>query len=374
MNKILITGGAGFIGLNLTNALLKRGFKVTILDSVNEQIHGNNDFSYLSNVPNLKFIKGDITDKSIWRDLLFLNDTIIHLAAETGTGQSMYKIENYIKTNVYGTSIMLDLLTNIKHSIKKVIVASSRALYGEGKHFCIQHGVVYPNTRSSVHMDKRDFECKCPICMKPVETMATDESSLINPISVYGISKYNQEQLVLTVCKSLGIQSLAFRFQNVYGPGQSLINPYTGILSIFTNLIRNNKDLNIFEDGLESRDFVYIDDVVNALIIGIENNFLSYEAYNVGSGIRSTVLEVASNLIALLKSKTQIKVTGNYRVGDIRHSYADLSKVSNELGFKPRTDLFSGLNKFILWANKQNMTENSYDKSIEELKEKGFYK
>ena len=268
--KILITGGAGFIGSNLALELNNRGYSVTVIDNLSEQVHkkGKESTLYLSIKGKVNFINGDVRKKGDWEKALRGQDIVVHLAAETGTGQSMYEISRYVEVNIQGTAHLLHFLSNNNHSIKKVIVASSRAVYGEGKYFCEEHFIVYPEIRKEVDLISGRFECTCPVCGREVKLQATDELSKLHPTSVYGITKHNQEQMVLTVCSALGIPAIAYRYQNVYGPGQSLCNPYTGILSIFSTQIKNNNQINIFEDGRESRDFVYIDDVVQCNCYG----------------------------------------------------------------------------------------------------------
>lgn len=372
--KILITGGAGFIGSNIALNLFNKGYEITVLDNLSEQIHGKNAAIPEKLKDKVKFIKGDVIIKSDWLKAIEGQDAVIHLAAETGTGQSMYEIERYSRINILGTSILLDILTNEKHKIKKVIVASSRAVYGEGKYKCSSHGEVYPLSREERSMEKGDFELKCPMCSAELELLPTDEDSNINAGSIYGITKYNQEQMVLTVGKSLKIPSIAFRYQNVYGPGQSLSNPYTGILSIFSTRIKNGNDINIFEDGKESRDFVYIDDVVNATILGLEKDTGNYEVLNVGSGVPTDVLTVASTLKQAYNSTVEISVSGNYRIGDIRHNYADLTKIKTLLGYEPTISFEEGISNFVRWVETQDVKEDDYEKSINELKEKGLFK
>jgi len=374
--NILITGGAGFIGSNLSLKLINNGYNVTVLDNLSEQIHGNALESplYKSIKDKVNFIKGDVRSKDDWRIALKGQDIVVHYAAETGTGQSMYEISKYIDVNVGGTANLLDILTNESHQVKKIIVASSRALYGEGRYDCSKHGIVYPNAREVNDMKMGDFNCKCPVCHSNVTLVATDENSKIHPSSIYGITKQNQEQMVLNIGKALGISSIALRYQNVYGPGQSLSNPYTGILSIFSNLIRNNEPINIFEDGKESRDFVYIDDVVEATFQAIEFDQKIYDVFNVGTGIPTSVTEVVSLLISAYKSNIDYKITGNFRIGDIAHNYADNTKIEKTLGFKPKVYFKQGIKLFADWVNQQDIVFNGYKKSIEEMKEKGLFK
>lgn len=379
MNNVLITGGAGFIGSNLGLKLVEKGYNVTVLDVLSPQIHGDNaeqeSFLYLKIKNKVTFIKGCVTSRSDWEKAIQNQDAIIHLAAETGTGQSMYEIEKYTCVNIGGTSIMLDLLANTNHHVKKVIIASSRSIYGEGKYWSDEiKSFVYPNHRTDSFMVKGDFEVKYKDLVQPLKLVGTDEESKIHPSSVYGITKQNQEQMVMTVCPTIGIESVAFRYQNVYGPGQSLSNPYTGILSIFSTLIKNGKHLNIFEDGKETRDFVYIDDVVTATILGLEKTEANGEVFNVGTGVATDVIAVANELIKNYGSTTKVNISGNYRLGDIRHNYADLTKIKTILGFNPKFSFENGIKEFSKWVTTQDVEESKYDISIAEMKKKGLFK
>jgi dTDP-L-rhamnose 4-epimerase len=377
MKNILITGGAGFIGSNLSLKLIERGYSITVLDNLSPQIHGQDpELSsplYLTIKDKVTFIKGTVTSKADWEKAIEGQDIIIHLAAETGTGQSMYEIQKYVDVNINGTAIMLDFLANNSHTVKKVVVASSRSIYGEGKYRSEKLGFVYPNHRTAEQMDMGNFEVQFPGC-DTLEVMPTDENSKIHPSSVYGITKQNQEQMIMTVCPTLGISPIAFRYQNVYGPGQSLKNPYTGILSIFSTQIKNGNGINIFEDGNETRDFVFIDDVVAATILGIENSNADGQVFNVGTGVGVDVLTVANELIRQYGVIVPVSVTGNYRLGDIRHNFADISKINKLLGFEPKYTFIQGLNEFTSWVNTQEVEEDNYEKSITEMKEKGLYK
>lgn len=377
MKKILITGGAGFIGSNLTNALIKKGYKIKILDNMSPQIHGKNYKNsqlYKDIEGKVEFILGDVQNKEIWKKALKDVDAVVHLAAETGTGQSMYEIERYTDVNIKGTSLLLDILTNENHKIKKIVIASSRAIYGEGKYICKEHNEVYPLERENEDLLKKDFNVKCPICNRNVDLIGTTEDSKIHPTSIYGFTKQAQEEMCMIVGKSLGIPVVAFRYQNVYGPGQSLKNPYTGILSIFSTRIKNGNDINIFEDGLESRDFVYIDDVVEATILGLEKDEANYQSFNVGTGKAIDVLTVANTLKEKYNSNVNVEISGNYRLGDIRHNFADISKLRKLLGFKPKYDFLNGISNFINWVNEQEIESDNYEKSLKEMKEKGLYK
>tara|TARA_B110000459_G_scaffold149556_1_gene162949 strand:- start:2187 stop:3314 length:1128 start_codon:yes stop_codon:yes gene_type:complete len=375
MKNILITGGAGFIGSRLCEKLYDKGYEVTILDNLSDQIHGTNESSLFQRVKGkCTFVKGDVRNKKDWEEALKGQNIIIHLAAETGTGQSMYELEKYNDVNIMGTAHFLEILANTKHSVKKIIVASSRAIYGEGKYNCEIHGDQYPLQRKKKDMEKGEFNPKCDICFMELNLLPTDEKSIIHPSSIYGINKQQQEQMVMLMGESLGIPSVAFRYQNVYGPGQSLSNPYTGILSIFSTRILNGNDLDIYEDGLESRDFVYVDDVVDATILGIEKEEANGEVFNVGSGIATTVKEIAEFLKKCYNSDIRICISGKYRLGDIRHNYADLNKAKSLLGFTPKYNFKKGISEFVNWVKTQEVNDDKYEKSIQELKDKGLMK
>lgn len=379
MRNILISGGAGFIGSNIAHKLVNQGYNVVVLDNLSPQIHTDNPDKnsplYCSIKDRVHFIKGSVTSKADWLKALEGVEAVIHLAAETGTGQSMYEIEKYVNVNIGGTAILLDLLTNIPHHVKRVIVAESRAIYGEGRYWSDElNTYVYPLERSDEAMNQRDFEVKYSGCSQPLKLVATTEDSAIHPNSVYGITKQIQGQLVHLVCKSIGIESVSFRYQNVYGPGQSLSNPYTGILSIFSTRIKNGNSINIFEDGRESRDFVYIDDVVDATILGLTAQGVSGYAFNIGTGVATDVLTVANTLKKYYGIDVPVTISGNYRLGDIRHNYADITLARNLLKFVPRWSFEQGISKFVEWVNEQDVRDDKYEDSIKEMKRKGLYK
>lgn len=378
MNRVLITGGAGFIGSHIALKLIEKGYEVTVLDNLLEQIHGADPDKtsplYCSIKDKVRFIKGDVCNQELLWNALEDADYVIHLAAETGTGQSMYEIKRYIDVNIGGTALLLDLLTNRKNHVKRVVVAESRAIYGEGKYYCEKCGDVYPTERKDKDMVKGDFECHCPNCGGKVKLVATTEDSAIHPSSVYGIGKQVQGQLVHLICKNIGIESVSFRYQNVYGPGQSLTNPYTGILSIFSNRIKSHKGINIFEDGKETRDFVYINDVVDATIAGMEVPEANGHVFNVGTGIATDVLTVAQTLCKHYGIEVPLTVSGNYRLGDIRHNYADITLAKQILGFQSKWTFDAGIKQFTDWVNRQDLQTDNYEASLEEMKKKGLFK
>lgn len=374
--KILITGGAGFIGSYLVDRLFDKGFDITILDNFSPQIHGldyENSFLYNKIKNKARIVKGNVQDPEIYNVLENDYEYIVHLAAETGTGQSMYQIKHYTDVNISATALLLEKLVLNNKKIKRIVVSSSRAIYGEGKYMVPStKKVVYPPQRENANMAKGIFE---PLQNgETLSCLSTDENSAFSPSSVYGITKLSQEQLVTNVAKSLGIESVALRFQNVYGPGQSLKNPYTGILSIFSTQLLKNNSINIFEDGNESRDFVYISDVVDSIYLALTSKNVEGITYNIGTGIGTTVNEVAQLLKKYYHSDSEIHITGNYRVGDIRHNKADISKAQKELGYAPKISFEMGLKEFSTWVLTQELEENNYAQSLEELRQKGLFK
>lgn len=379
MKNILITGGAGFIGSNLSLQLINKGYSITVLDNLSTQIHGENPKVtsplYKSIKDKVTFIEGTVTSRADLEKALKNQDVVVHFAAETGTGQSMYCIEKYTEVNIQGTAIMLDILANSPHQVKKIVIASSRSIYGEGKYIHPELGAVYPGYRNEKDMLEGKFELNYEGSSNLI-LAATDEESKIHPSSVYGITKQNQEQMIMTVCPTIGIAPVAFRYQNVYGPGQSLSNPYTGILSIFSTQIRNNNPIQIFEDGKESRDFVFIEDVVQATILGIEKEEANGHVFNVGTGVPTDVVEVANSLIEAyaITVPVPVTITGRFRLGDIRHNYADLTKIKTRLGFEPQFTFKEGIKKFSAWVLEQEIQEDKLSKSLDEMVKKGLLK
>ncbi len=379
--QILIIGGAGFIGSNLALKLIEKGHQITILDNLHPQIHGANPEQtsplYQAIKNKVRFIHHDVANDhpTIWKDVLKNQQIIVHFAAETGTGQSMYQIKRYNQTNVMGTSNLLEALMNFEHQVEKVVVASSRAIYGEGKYFSPTiNQFVYPKHRNEQDLLNGDFECKCPITNQEVELCATDEMSFVQPNSIYGLNKYEQEKAIEITCSALNIPYVALRYQNVYGVGQSLSNPYTGILAVFSNRIREKQPILIFEDGKESRDFVYIDDVVQATLLSIENNEANNKAINVGTGKATSVIEVAQELIKNYEIEVDIQITQKFRKGDIRHNFADISLLKNSLNFEPKISFQEGIKKYVDWVKTQPLVENNFEQSLKEMQAKGLYK
>lgn len=374
--NILVTGGAGFIGSQIVNQLYKHdNISITVLDILSEQIHGDNpedSYLYKRIKGKCRFIRGDIRDYSIVRDSMKKCDVIIHLAAETGTGQSMYEINQYNEVNIMGTSNIFQAVLSMGVRLKKFVLASSRSVYGEGRYMCSTHGHVYPKARAVEDMRKGDFSMHCPVCNKGVKLVSTTEDSKVVPGSLYAFTKHAQEELTRTMCQAFGIPYTIFRLQNVYGVGQSLKNPYTGILSIFSALLLENKPLNIFEDGLESRDFVNVKDVVIAIINSLTNDETNGEIINLGSGVGTSVLKIAESLKKIYTSDSPIQITGDFRIGDIAHNIADIQKAKSLMGFCPTISLENGLQEFALWVMGQDRDNSGYEKSLNEMEQAGL--
>ena len=377
MNEtILVTGGAGFIGSYLVPRLLKVGYAVRVLDSLSPQIHGHLPLGldWLRD-KNVDFIRDSITSKQAVERALKDVTSIVHLAAETGTGQSMYEISRYFDVNVQGTANLLDVLQNNKAGgpVRSLIVASSRAIYGEGSYICPEHGPVFPESRSNARMSSGDFELYCPECSQVVSLADTEETAPFRPMSIYGLTKQVQEQAVLMHARTNGLSAFALRYQNVFGPGQSLKNPYTGILAVFSNLARQGQPIDVYEDGLESRDFVYIDDVVEATMRAVMHDGPFVGALNVGTGEAVPVITVAQEINSYFGNKSEIRVSGAFRLGDIRHNKAATHRLESVLNFKPSVSFREGLHKFLAWAETQPLEDKTaYQKSVSELQERGL--
>ncbi len=377
MKTVLITGGAGFIGSHLCALLLDNGFKVRILDSLSAQIHGAvpAKLEWLAD-PRIEFLRGSVTDRAAVETALAGVEYLVHLAAETGTGQSMYQVARYNEVNSQGTALIFDVLANAKsRAVERIVLASSRSIYGEGAYRCTAQGCPggcdtrqFPSTRLPSQLARHAWEPACSHCGQPLQMVPTREDDRIQPASIYAATKYAQEDLVRIGCESLGLGYAILRLQNVYGEGQSLNNPYTGILSIFSTRVRRDLELTAFEDGMESRDFVHVSDVVQAMLSALTSTAPACTAINVGSGIPTSVLEVATRLSEALGKTPDIRISGEYRVGDIRHNVADIARLQTVLGYTPKVDLATGLRRFCDWVLSQALPEDQLGRANAELK------
>lgn len=376
MSNILITGGAGFIGKHLVRHLLLKNHSVRILDTLSPQIHGAapQALEWLLD-ERIDFVRASVTDPLAVKSSLEGVEQIVHLAAETGTGQSMYKIAQYCETNTVGTAVLLDELANNKsHSIRKIVLASSRSVYGEGAYICSTCGDptqrFYPRARSRDMLSQHHWEPLCLVCGSALTAVSSREIDPVQPASIYAATKLAQEDLVRIACENMEIGYATLRLQNVYGESQSLNNPYTGILSIFSTRIRRNLELPIFEDGLETRDFVHVDDVARALYACLTSSEPENRVINVGSGIATTVLDVANLLVESLNGSAPLRITSEYRLGDIRHNVADIERLKDILPGGPKISLTDGINQFAAWVKTQPIPEDQLDHANAELRQR----
>lgn len=373
MNKkyrnILVTGGAGFIGSFLVDRLIKEKYRVRILDNLEEQVHQGRIPTYLNK--QTEFIKGDVKEFGTFRNALKGIDAVFHLAAAVGVAQSNYQINKYVEINIGGMSNLLDILVNTDHKVKKIITISSMTGYGEGNYSCENCGVVRPPLREEKQLKKEDWNLYCPNCGKLLKPIPTDENALDYPNSVYGLSKKVQQDLLFLISKIYSIPAVVLRGFNVYGPRQSLSNPYTGVTAIFISRLKNNKEVVIYEDGLQSRDFISVHDLVNAFILSLESDEANNQMFNIGSGKGTSILEIAETVSKLLGKPNLIRINGEYRKNDIRHCFADISKAQKYLGWKPEVSLEQGLLELIDWSRKQK-AEDMFQDAQKELQQKGL--
>jgi dTDP-L-rhamnose 4-epimerase len=378
--RILITGGAGFIGSYTARALRAAGHAVTVLDNFSPQVHTadrGRSFTWTAIRDDVELVEGDIRDAALLARVVPGFDAILHLAAETGTGQSMYDVDRYCEVNVGGTARLLETLVRQRGRVRRLVVASSRSIYGEGAYRCPEHGIVYPQARRVADMERGQFEPSCPVCTAAVSVAPTPEDAILRPASVYAVTKLSQEQLTLAIGNSLGIAATALRYQNVYGAGQSLHNPYTGILSIFSREMLAGRPIEIFEDGAESRDFVHVEDVARVNAALLQDERATGMALNVGSGRATTVLEVAEALAAAYATSSPIRVSGRFRAGDIRHNLADLGLLRRETGLEPAVAFAGGIRAFASWARAQLAapdagSSDGYARALGELEARGL--
>ncbi|MDD5194122.1 MAG: SDR family NAD(P)-dependent oxidoreductase [Candidatus Omnitrophica bacterium] len=345
--RILVTGGAGFIGSHLVDKLIEEGHRVRVVDNFDKQVHGNTKPSHLN--PEAEYIELDIRNRDKLKRCIKNIDAIFHQAAVVGVGQSTYQIERYIDNNIRGTAALLDVLANEKNSVKKIIVASSMSIYGEGSYSCPKCVKVECKIRNLEQLKKRIWEMKCPNCGRIVKSVATGESKQLTPTSIYALTKLQQEQITLLVGKTYGIAAVALRYFNVYGPRQALSNPYTGVCAIFSSRIKCNREPLIYEDGLQTRDFINVKDIVAANLLVLNNSKADYGYFNVGTGEAVSILTIAQLLTKLYKKTIAPKIINKYRIGDIRHCYSDITAIK-KLGFKPTVKLEDGLKELVAWG------------------------
>jgi dTDP-L-rhamnose 4-epimerase len=297
-------------------------------------------------------------------------EVIFHQAAAVGVGQSMYAIEHYVDANTRGTAVLLDLLANKSHSVRKLVVASSMSAYGEGKYGCVEHGEFYPPLRPVRQLAKHDWEMRCPLCGEPAEPLPTDESKPLYPTSVYAITKRDQEEMCLTVGRAYGLPTVALRYFNAYGTRQALSNPYTGVAAIFCGRLLNDKPPVIYEDGLQSRDPTHVSDIVQANLLALEREEMNDGVFNVGTGRSLTILDVAEALIDHLGGQQESEIVHKFRAGDIRHCYADISRIQ-AMGYRPTVRFKDGVAELVGWVRSQRAVDG-FERARQELDSRGL--
>lgn len=358
--NVLVTGGAGFIGSHLTDALLQRGHHVIVLDALVPQVHGAEaNPRYVA--PDAEFVRGDVRDESAWRTALARADAVIHLAAEVGVGQSMYEITRYVDANTGGTALLWQILARDRLRVSKIVVASSMSLYGEGAYVCAQHGTVFPPPRSHAQLCARDWELHCPLCDSLLAPRPTAEDKPLAPTSTYAITKRDQEELSLTLGRAYNLPVVALRFFNVYGSRQSLSNPYTGALALFGAQLKNQQAPLVYEDGLQTRDFIHVSDIVRALLLALESPAGDGKAFNVGTGEPRTILQVTETLAQVSGIALTPRLTGQFRAGDIRHCGADISNLRAAYGFEPQCAFADGVREWWDWAQREDAVDRVAD-------------
>ena len=372
IRTVLVTGGAGYIGSHLVDGLVARGYQVTVLDNLEPQVHRSGAWPSYANAK-ARYVRGDVRDRGVGEPLVLEAEADVHFAAAVSIGQSMYQVDRYVDVNTRGTALLLDMLVNLKHHVQKVLVASSIGVYGEGAYRCATHGPVDPVIRPEEQLAARDWEQKCPVCRASVESIPTPEHKTLFRDNIYSMTKYHQEEMVLLIGKTYGIPAVAPRFFNVYGPRQSLSNPYAGVAAIWLSRLLNGKRPVVFEDGGQLRDFVSVHDVVDCLILMIEKSGADYLPVNVGSGETVTILDIARMLNRILGTSIEPDVTQAGRKFDIRHNTADISRAKALLGFQPKVPVEDGFRELVEWAKTTpDVAADFFDKALDELKQKGL--
>lgn len=369
--SVLITGGAGFIGSHIADALLERGHRVRVFDNLTPQVHGPSGEipSYLN--PEVEFIRGDVRDVVSLRRALEGIDVVYHKAAAVGVGQSMYQIREYTEVNTLGAANLLHLIANEKTNVRKIIVASSMSAYGEGAYADAEDKLIPVRLRPSEQLSTKNWEMLHPETKEPLRAVPTPEEKPLEPNSIYAINKRDHEEMFLCIGAAYGIPAVALRYFNVYGPRQALSNPYTGVMAIFSSRLMNGRAPVIFEDGLQTRDFVHVTDIAQANVLAMESDTGPAQVFNVGTGRFTTILSVCERLSELLGAGISPSLPGEFRVGDIRSCVADISRAQRVLGYQPRVSLEEGLPELIEWVRTQT-PEDHIDKAVEELRRRGL--
>jgi dTDP-L-rhamnose 4-epimerase len=364
--RALVTGGAGLIGSHVSDLLVREGWKVRVLDNLEPNTHKRGKPSWIN--PKAEFIEGDIRDRETITAALDKIDIIFHQAAYGGY---MPEISKYVHVNSLGTAQMLEVIREKNLPIEKIIVASSQAVYSEGAGICSKHGLVFPSVRPVEQLQKGDWEVHCPICGAMTKSAPTPENAPVGGETVYGLTKVDQEKLVLLWGKQVGIPTVALRYSCTYGPRQSIFNPYTGVIAIFCTRLINSLPPVLYEDGEQTRDFSFVEDIARANLLAAETDKLDGLAVNVGSGEGTPIRKVAQILSQLLKIDVQPEARGEFRPGEMRHLTSDTTKV-RAAGYKAEVTLEDGIQRYIDWIRSQSDIRDYFSEAEQILKSKGI--
>lgn len=370
MTRVLVTGGAGFVGSHIVDEYVDAGYDVTVIDNLSEQVHEKKP-EYLNE--EAEYVWGDIRDRELMVGLLESVDVLNHQASAVGVGQSMYEIEHYVDVNTLGTARILDIIVDGDIQLEKIIVASSMSIYGEGQYYCDYcNKSRYPSVRTDGQLARNEWEHQCEVCDTKLTPKPTSEKKPRESTSIYAITKKDQEEMALSIGRAYNIPTVALRYFNIYGSRQALNNPYTGVCAIFSSRIKNGNPPLVFEDGEQLRDFIHVRDISRANRAALESD-VTDEAINIGTGSPRNITEVAETLIELFGKSGEIspRITEDYREGDIRHCYADMSKAESLLGFEPQVSFKEGMRELVEWGRERAATDN-FDKARTELEEKGL--
>src|SRR5712691_10984557 len=359
--RVLITGGAGFVGSHLADALAQAGHEVILFDNLEPQVHGAGTTRppYLDAAHRLEH--GDIRDPQALAPLVREADVVFHLAAMVGVGQSMYQVRRYTEVNVVGMATLLEVLATERRSlhVRKLLVASSMSIYGEGAYVCAACGPVAPRLRSVEQLADAEWEPHCPRCGAELRPVPTDEDKPLHPTSIYAINKRDHEEMALAFGRAYDLPAVALRFFNIYGSRQALTNPYTGVAAIFSGRMLAGQTPVIYADGLQQRDFVHVSDVVQACCLAMANPAADYQVFNVGTGRGISVLQVAELLAQELGWTGGFEILRKFRAGDIRHCFADISRIRTALGYEPTYQFEDGIRELVEWVRQQQGMRSS---------------
>ena len=367
--KVLVTGGAGFVGSHTVDALLERGYEVTVFDSLASQVHPAGFPPYLSR--SVEFLQGDMRNADAVRRAVRGKEVVYHFAAAVGVGQSMYEIANYMSANTQGTAVLLQALLDGRSDLEKLVVASSMSIYGEGRYRCEEHGEQAPGPRSTEQLRAKDWAARCDVCGGQLTPVPTDETKPLQCTSYYALSKKDQEEMVLLFGRTFDVPVVALRYFNIYGTRQALSNPYTGVAAIFAARLLNRRAPLIFEDGRQMRDFVSIRDVVQANLLALDRPEANGMALNVGSGEPITISDIATVLAQEMDIQVPAEITGRFRAGDIRHCFADISRARQLLGYEPKFAFRRGVGELVEWLGSQTAVDKAVE-ATQELKTYGL--